>query len=316
VTTHKLSDDSGLSNALADSVLYSSGSGVYYDYRQTYSYMQSHIQQYAPTTQNTVVLPVFEFIFKGTGRFATIWEERIGSGPGASVGDGEGPEGLALGDMAMMGASQISVKQGLTQGTIHELGHLMGLMHPHSFGYENDYVASAMSYLTFEYEFSQFDADAIQRAHADSLFSEVQATIQETGNVTLHDQAQALLNQARSGYNNAASGYDRKDYANAIKSLVNIPRLLDQAFNAEVKDVQRRLGETYTPELSTTFLQQANLMLTSANQDKSKGDLASAFQGLEVANAWIDNADYAKSQAQTSAFTHRTPDWIGDWAGQ
>jgi hypothetical protein len=60
---------------------------------------------------------------------------------------------------------------GFTQAVIHEAGHSLGLMHPHQFGYLEDFESSAMSYWAWDYAFSQFDKDSINRAHADQLIN-------------------------------------------------------------------------------------------------------------------------------------------------
>ena len=181
VTTRQLRDDSGLAKVVSDSLVFSDDvRGVaggsyhidYHDYRKVYSYLQSHLGQYVDTSGDTVVLPMFEFVFKGGGRFADTKEDNLDQFAGISVGD-----------LAMIGTNDrnlFTLGFELTKDTIHELGHSMGLMHPHSFGYTEDYVASVMAYGPYEYDFSQFDVDAVQRAYSDFLVSQNGAQLQTT----------------------------------------------------------------------------------------------------------------------------------------
>jgi len=181
VTTRQLRDDSSLARAVSGSLVFSDdvrgvGGGSYhidyYDYRQVYSYLQSHLGQYVDTKGDTVVLPMFEFAFKGGSRFADTRAESLDQFAGISVGD-----------LAMIGSNDrnlFTLGLELTRDTIHELGHSMGLMHPHSFGNTEDYVASTMAYAPYEYDFSQFDVDVIQRAHSDFLASQNGVQVQTT----------------------------------------------------------------------------------------------------------------------------------------
>jgi hypothetical protein len=179
VTTRQLRDDNGLARIVSSSLAFSDDvRGVtggsyhidYYDYRQVYLYLKSRLGQYVNTKGDTVVLPMFEFVFKDGSRFADTTEDNLDQFAGISVGD-----------LAMIGTNDrnlFTMGLELTRGTIHELGHSMGLMHPHSFGNTEDYVASTMAYVPYEYDFSQFDVDAIQRAHSDFLTSQKGAQLQ------------------------------------------------------------------------------------------------------------------------------------------
>jgi len=224
VSVHKLGDEGELAKTIDNSVMLSRdttgtfGDKVhinYYDYRQTYSYLQSHLAEYARATGDAVVLPVFEFVFKSSSRFAYTWREDIGL-PSRGLDGHERTFGrVSLGDLAMIGTSERSLfafGSELTQTTIHELGHSVGLMHPHSYGWTEDYVSSAMSYLTYEYEFSKFDADALQRAHADFFISLVQGAMRASGGAALHKDAQGFVQEAKSAYDSALDRYSKKDY--------------------------------------------------------------------------------------------------------
>ncbi len=87
VTTHQLRDDAGLAKAVSDSLAFTRSTGSrgatssidYYDYRQVYFYLQSHMGQYVDAKGDTIVLPIFEFVFKNGARFEQSIEESIGS---------------------------------------------------------------------------------------------------------------------------------------------------------------------------------------------------------------------------------------------
>jgi len=85
-------------------------------------------------------------------------------------------------------------------------------MHPHQFGSLEDFEASPMSYWGWDYKFSQFDKDAINRAHADQLILSTSSTLTLAQNELDSKSnygpsrnevatANALLDQALASYN-------------------------------------------------------------------------------------------------------------------
>ena len=311
VSTHKLGDDPELQKVVDDSILFSRdttgtfGDRIhinYYDYRQTYSYLQSHLAQYAQATGDTVVLPVFEFVFKSGGRFAATWREDIGLPSRGLDGPGRTFSGISLGDLVIIGSPErnlFAFGYELTQVTIHELGHSIGLMHPHSYGWTEDYVSSAMSYITYEYEFSQFDKDAVHRAHVDFFISQVQGAIQASGSVTLHKEAQALLQDAKSAYDAIVNSYSKKDYLKAIKDAQSVSQLLEQAFDAETKAIEDLVSQTSaTTEKSRDLLERAKSLLASAELQKNEGSFPVAYQLLVQASTSVEDAVDAEAYAQ------------------
>jgi hypothetical protein len=311
---HKLSDDPELQTVVSNSVLFTQElTGTYdrarvhadcYDYRPVYLYVQNHLTQYVNNTTGTVVLPEFEFVFKSGGRFFYSWEESIGDQARQRDLEDRGTfTGIALGDLVIIGTNErwlYTYGDGLSQTSIHEVGHNMGLMHPHSYGYTEDYVSSAMSYLTHEVRFSRFDIDAVQRAHADYFFSQVQGAIAASSSATFQsNDTRALLNQAHTAYKSAMDQYSTKDYASAIKNLQQVPQLMDEAFDAETVSIQTTIQHTSViSDTAKQFLEDANSQLDSAKQQKTSGNLGLAYQLLAQASKSTNNAVQAETQAQ------------------
>ena len=316
VSAHRLSDDGELEDVLSNSILFSQdvtgtfGDKVhidYYDYRPVYSYLQLHSAKYFDSSAaDSVVLPVFEFILGSSSRFAYSWQESIGS---ASIGEGRPDRtfgGISLGDLVIIGCSERSIFDfgyELSQTTIHEVGHSIGLMHPHSYGWSEDYVTSAMSYTTYEYVFSHFDADAVQRAHADYFLSQIQGAMQASTGVTLQsNEAQGLLQQAKSAYDEALNSYSKKDYQQATVTLLSISGLLNQAFDSEVNGIQEKISKTSaTSETGKQLLQRANDLVNSAKSQRDAGNLGVAYQLLTEASRSTEQALQVESQAREAA---------------
>lgn len=314
---HRLSDDPGLETVVSNSVLFTRElTGTYdqakvhtdyYDYRPVYLYLQNHLAQYVSNASATVVLPEFEFVFKSGGRFFYSWEESIGDQARQRELEDRGTfTGLALGDLVVIGTNErylYTYGDGLSHTSIHEVGHNMGLMHPHSYGYTEDYVSSPMSYLTHEVRFSQFDIDAIQRAHADYFFSNIQQAISVSSSVTFQSKdAQSNLAQAETSYQKAMNSYATKDYASAVSNLQGLSKLVDQAFDAEAVAIQDKVQHTSaTSDVAKQFLNDTNNEILAAKQQKTNGNLGLAYQLLAEASKSANNALQAEAQAQAAA---------------
>jgi hypothetical protein len=148
--------------------------------------------------------------------------------------------------MALIGMSQIDFKRGdnvsppqpgkgigFTQAVIHEAGHSLGLMHPHQFGYLEDFVSSAMSYWSWEYKFSQFDKDAINRAHADQLINSATTTLAEAQDVLNSRMALGSVGDqmasARTLVDKALGKYGSMQYALAVEIAVRAAQIASNA---------------------------------------------------------------------------------------
>ena len=114
---------------------------------------------------------------------------------------------------------------------------MVGLMHPHEFGWLGDFISSAMSYFTFEYGFSQFDKDALQRAHADRIIIETSSVIREA-RATLSTKISSpgtenLLSSSETLLREAEADYSMMNYTAALEKALEARELsisgLDQA---------------------------------------------------------------------------------------
>jgi len=211
------------------------------DVRPIYKYLQDNLGAFVPGIhhdENEFTIPVFAFAFSEETYFTYSYKWFI---------DSRDPEtgalwGIALEDMAIVGLCQydftrgdnVTPKQpgkgyGLTQTIIHEVGHMVGLMHPHSFDWLGDFSFSAMGYFTHDYTFSQFDKDALQRIHADKVVMETSSTISDA-RTTLRSKIQSpetesLVARAEDLLREASTEYSRMNYAGATKKALEAREL-------------------------------------------------------------------------------------------
>ncbi|MHA1367789.1 MAG: hypothetical protein ACTSP5_15470, partial [Candidatus Heimdallarchaeota archaeon] len=103
---------------------------------------------------------------------------------------------------------------------IHELGHSLGLPHPHdgSWGWGASYVAEVMSYFAINDGFSQFYIDGVARTHANYHFP---AHVEQ-----LLDTIDQLLDTV-------PGMYLQMDYSGAANASIVARKLLEQ-FNTEI----------------------------------------------------------------------------------
>ena len=311
--TRSLSDDPDLRTVLMNNSMFSRevdgkyGSqtyhGEYYDDRAVYSYLQTHSSEYCPDDKGAIILPVYIFVFNGSSTFAITSEEAaqrsirnpIRSFAGETQGD------LVL--ISMNSAELFDYGYGLTQTAIHELGHMMGLMHPHQYGETESFVSSPMSYSAYVYTFSQFDVDAVQRAHADYLLSNIQNAMSPVSSATLQSEdARSALAKANETYQSAIADYNSKNYARAITSLHGLQELLDQVFNLEASTIQDTVqNATVSSGTARGFLNNASSELSAAQRQKAEGNLGLAYELLNEASTSVRNARQAETQAQADA---------------
>jgi len=208
----------------------------YVDTRPIYRYLQEHLSEFVGTVRRDSIeftVPIFAFAFRAGIYFGYTYKWYV-----ASLKSYDSSfSGISLGDMVLIGSTQLEFQRGdhvnptqpgkgigFTQMVIHEAGHSLGLMHPHQFGYLGDFESSAMSYWSWEYKFSQFDKDAINRAHADQLINSalVDLSDAQTALSTRFDMgvAENQITSAKDLLDRALEKYDLMQYVQAVEIAV------------------------------------------------------------------------------------------------
>ena len=189
------------------------------------SYIEGHLSEFIRGSPGIVVLPAFAFVLsqnRGMGPLEK-WKVRpiAGQAPGKAI--------YAFLSVTTTKSDGI----GFTQTIIHELGHLMGLRHPHQYGASGTFVASAMSYTQNEYTFSIFNKDFVARTQADILMAELESKIQELEGTLLLRKAspsvRGILDEVRHTYGKSLQAYGSMDYSSAVQEAKNA---LDKAKKA------------------------------------------------------------------------------------
>jgi len=240
------SDFEGLAQIIEDSRL--KAESYYYSYTWTkgrkldyinmdpvYKYLQNNIGKFVKDLRrdrNKVTIPVFVFVFSSSICFYSQWKHYISYYDRLTDTFG----GVALGDYVMIGVNQNSLtvgdrdspKQpgkgiGFTALVIHEVGHMVGLMHPHSYAWWGDFALGAMSYFTNDVVFSQHDKDALRRNHVDKLMIEAGQQLGEAkivlGTRVKSTDAESLVAKAEQSLRTAESDYAKMQYAEAFSKV-------------------------------------------------------------------------------------------------
>lgn len=205
------------------------------DVRPIYKYVLDNLATYEPgiltADLETTIIPVFAFAFSGETYFTYTYKWEIGKTDwetGALLG-------IALKEAVFISMNQWEFTrgdhvdppqpgkgEGFTSTMIHEVGHMVGLMHPHQYGNIGDFVFSAMGYFTNDYYFGQIDKDALRRAHINQIYAKTEELLaQVAGPSTVGD----LASQVRSKLDEADKSYSRMDYADAIEFVLTAYRL-------------------------------------------------------------------------------------------
>ncbi len=205
----------------------------YVDLRSVYNYLQDNLKTFVPDyrrDEREFTIPVFAFAFSGNIHFGYSYKWYVADDPTFN----RDLYGIAFGDIAMLGlahndflmgneadAPQLNKGIGFTQVTIHEVGHMVGLMHPHEYGSLGDYVSSVMSYYAYEYSFSRFDCDAVQRSQADQLIMEASSTLKQakatSADRSISFELSDKLKSADDLLRKAEQQYSMMNYASALQ---------------------------------------------------------------------------------------------------
>ena len=220
----------------------------YVDERPVYKYLQENLYSFVAQIlhdENQLTIPIFVFLLSKDAHFGSSYKWEVSKDRERTYG------GVAQGDLVMIGQSHLDFHYGdetgqkgkgigLTQIVIHEAGHMVGLSHPHSYGWIGDFCSTAMSYFTYDYVFGQNDKDALQRIHADKVMMETSSSIQDTRTVLQtkieSPETKALVAKGESLLREASAEYSKMNYAGALKEALEA-RESSKAALAKAKDL-------------------------------------------------------------------------------
>lgn len=205
------------------------------DARPVYEWLtrnrQGHIKDFMEVKQDIEEydIPVFAFAFSGEYQFGFTYKEMVAK----ELDFDRTIWGVALYDLVLISHSTHDFKRGdfaeptqpgkgfgFTDTVIHEVGHMLGLMHPFATSYDptENFVASVMAYYPYEQSFSIFDQDALLRGQADQLLRETARLLAETPYVLVN---QGDLSAAKAKTESAEKAYSTMNYEDAIKDAAD-----------------------------------------------------------------------------------------------
>jgi len=239
-------DDQRLSNELANAYKHSKDPELrYVDLRPIYKYLQGKLADYVANIsrdEKEVTIPVFCFAFSKTYLGYTYkWDVMQQSLATDTL------SGLAQEDMVICALTQVNELDrggivtppqpnkgmGFSYVVVHEVGHMLGLMHPHQYGDVQDFVASAMSYFCHDYNFSQFDKDALRRMHSDTVIMRTLAKVAEARTVAetkaMNQLVLSKLAKSEELLAQAEEHYLSMDYVSAFGEAIDAQKLAYEA---------------------------------------------------------------------------------------
>jgi len=192
---------------------------------------QGHIKDFMNVTRdlNEFDIPVFAFAFTGDYQFGFTFKELVSKDFDRAIW------GVALYDLVLISHSADDFRRGdtwrsdprqpgkgfgFTNTVIHEVGHMLGLMHPFATLSDptENFVASVMAYYPYDYSFSVFDRDALGRGQADQLLRVTAQLLADTPSILVN---QGDISSARASAARAEEAYSVMNYTDAIKNSVD-----------------------------------------------------------------------------------------------
>lgn len=202
------------------------------DARPVYEWLsrngQQHFKDFVDVKQDMdeYDIPVFAFAFSGNYNFGFTYKEMVSK----DVDFDRTIWGVALYDLVLISHSTNDFRRGdfadpaqpgkgfgFTNTVIHEVGHMLGLMHPFATSYDptENFVASVMAYYPYEQGFSIFDQDALARGQTDQLLWTVTQLVADTPSVLINE---GDLSAARSEAAVAEKAYSNMNYTAAVRN--------------------------------------------------------------------------------------------------
>lgn len=192
---------------------------------------QGHIKDFMNVTRdlNEFDIPVFAFAFTGDYQFGFTFKESVAKDFdrtiwGVSLYDlvliSHCTSDFRRGDTSRSDPPQPGKGFGFTNTVIHEVGHMLGLMHPFGTLYDptENFVASVMAYYPYEQSFSVFDQDALSRGQADQLLRVAAQLLADTPNILVN---QGDISSAEASVGRAEDAYSVMNYSAAVKNSID-----------------------------------------------------------------------------------------------
>jgi hypothetical protein len=133
---------------------------------------------------------------------------------------------------------------GFTHDTIHESGHMLGLPHPFDFGPIGNFIQTPMSYYTWDYSFGQEDKDSLRRAQVDSIYLQVQSTMNQLA------QRGADVSQIFTQLQDVNAKYNQMYYQSALGSVLQAQSTANNMMSSSSQGMLQQMPNSG----STTYL--------------------------------------------------------------
>lgn len=198
---------------------------------ELFYYLSNHRSDYFDLETAEFVLPCYFFITNDVGF-------RYGGISFAGLG-GMGWEILLATQNSLFENGQLDQpRRGMSQVMIHELGHSLGLPHPHSgtFGWGSSFVADVMSYFAMEPGYSTFYRDAIGCAQTEANFNyalaEFETALQLYSDAGEPQALNDLIMQIYDDLTVIPTYYKQMDYNQSATRVFLVREQLQQLFDA------------------------------------------------------------------------------------